>query len=514
MAEALQDQSQRPDFFISYTGIDRSWATWLAWQIEEAGYTTRIQAWDFRPGSNFVHAMQQAATEAERTLAVLSPDYLASDFAQSEWYAAFAQDPLGEQGLLLPVQVRSCNPGGLLSQVIYVDLVGLSEDDAKTALRAGIERTRAKPLQPPGFPGSAPAAEAGRRAPRFPGTLPPVWNVPHHRNPNFTGRAELLSDLYDSLHAGNATVLRQALRGLGGVGKTQLALEYAYRHAGDYSVVWWVPSETSPATVYGELTRELGLPEAEASESEVRVQAVKLWLERHEGWLLVFDNATEPDAVKPYLPQGQSGHVIITSRYWDWGDVAEGLGVEVFDREEEAVPFLLRRTSQADRSAAAVLSEALGDLPLALAQAAAYIASAGITLAEYLEVFEARRAELWQDEAAPESYPEPVATAWSLSMEQMEAEAPAAAELLRLMAFLAPEPVARDWLSEGAEHLPEVLRELVTDQLAWNRSLRVFRRYGLVEVNEGTLVMHRLVQAVARDRLAAAEQQAWAAAAV
>ncbi len=99
-------------------------------------------------------------------------------------------------------------------------------------------------------------------------------------------------------------------------------------------------------------------------------------------------------------------------------------------------------------------------------------------------------------------------------MEQMDAEAPAAAELLRLMAFLAPEPVARDWLSEGAEHLPEILYELVTDQLAWNRSLRTFRRYGLVEVNEGALVMHRLVQAVTRDRLAANERQAWATAAV
>ncbi len=170
-------------------------------------------------------------------------------------------------------------------------------------------------------------------------------------------------------------MLRQALRGLGVVGKTQLALAYAYRHAADYSVVWWVPSETSPATVYAELTRELGLPEADASESDVRVQAIRRWLEQHEGWLLVFDNATEPESVRHYFPQGQSGHVIVTSRYWDWGDVAEGLGVEVFDRDTESVPFLLRRTSQSDEAAARTLADALGNLPLALAQAAAYIAN-------------------------------------------------------------------------------------------------------------------------------------------
>lgn len=284
----------RKDFFISYTGVDRAWAEWIAWVLEERGYSTVIQVWDFRPGTNFVQSMQTAAAEAERTLAVLSPDYLTSDFAQAEWYAAFAQDPLGEHGLLLPVQVRECNPRGLLPQVVYVDLVDLSEDEAKTALLSGVERTRAKPLTPPAFPAvDAASRQALRQPPRFPGALPPVWNVPHDRNPNFTGREELLTGLYDALHAGQATVLRQALprqalRGLGGVGKTQLALEYAYRHAADYSVVWWVQAETSPATDYAALSRELGLPEAEAAENEVRVQAVKRWLEQHEGWLLVF----------------------------------------------------------------------------------------------------------------------------------------------------------------------------------------------------------------------------------
>ncbi len=498
------------DFFISYTGVDRAWAEWIAWALEAAGYSTLIQAWDFRPGTNFVQSMDEAAKHARRTLAVLSPDYFNSLYTQPEWQAAFGQDPTSGQAKLLPVRVRECDPEGLLGQIVYIDLVGLTPDEAKAVLLAGVPTERAKPQVEPPFPDAA----TSTAEPRFPGSLPPIWNVPHDRNPNFTGRTDLLSGLYDSLHAGNATVLRQALRGLGGVGKTQLALEYAYRHAADYSVVWWVPSETSPATVYAELSRELGLPEAEAIESEVREQAARRWLEQHEGWLLVFDNATEPETVKPYLPHGASGHVIITSRYWDWGEVASGLGVEVFERDTESVPFLLRRTSQTDVAAARVLADALGNLPLAQAQASTYIATRGTTLAEYTELFETRRDSLWQRESPPDVYTETVSATWSLAMEEIEREASEAAELLYLLAYFASEPVSRDLLLKGAEHLPERLKSLVTEPLDWQECQRVFRRYGLVEVTEAGLLVHRLVQAVTRDRLAALERQVWVAAAV
>src|SRR5438093_9160503 len=137
------------DFFVSYNKADRAWAEWIAWQLEEAGHTVAIQAWDFRPGANFVVEMQRAAAESRRTIAVLSPDYLDARFTQPEWAAAFAQDPTGEQGLLLPVRVRECELHGLLPQIVYVDLVGLDETASRAALLAGIDRARAKPDAPP-----------------------------------------------------------------------------------------------------------------------------------------------------------------------------------------------------------------------------------------------------------------------------------------------------------------------------------------------------------------------------
>ena len=108
------------DFFVSYTGVDRAWAEWIAWQLEGAGYSTIIQAWDMPPGTNFIQAMQQATQEAERTIAVLSPDYFTSRFTQPEWEAAFVQDPTGKKGLLVPVRIREVAPDGMVARIVYI----------------------------------------------------------------------------------------------------------------------------------------------------------------------------------------------------------------------------------------------------------------------------------------------------------------------------------------------------------------------------------------------------------
>jgi TIR domain len=127
------------DFFISYHSADQPYAEWIAWELEDAGYTTFVQAWDIRPGQNFVHQMQQGASSCPRTIAVLTPAYFESGFTRAEWYNAFAKDPTGEAGLLLPVRVAECDVEGLLGQIIYIDLVGLEKTQARERLLAGIE---------------------------------------------------------------------------------------------------------------------------------------------------------------------------------------------------------------------------------------------------------------------------------------------------------------------------------------------------------------------------------------
>jgi hypothetical protein len=158
----LQPESpaKKRDFFVSYNRHDHAWAEWIASELEEAGKTVWIQAWDFRAGGNFVLDMQRAAAESERTLAVVSPDYLQSEFCQPEWAAAFAKDPSSKERRLLTVRVRPCEMTGLLRPILYIDFVDRSEEEAREALLSGISPERRKPKGKPIFPGSKPAEQA------------------------------------------------------------------------------------------------------------------------------------------------------------------------------------------------------------------------------------------------------------------------------------------------------------------------------------------------------------------
>ncbi len=508
------DPQTKKDFFISYNKADLAWAEWIAWHLEETGgYTVAIQAWDFGPACNFVLEMDRGIRDCERVVAVLSPDYLASHYTQPEWAAYFAQDPTGEKRLLVPVRVRECDAHGLLAAIVHIIVVGKEEADGKRDLLDGVKIGRRKPEAAPSYPGRAPRAVKNK--PRFPGAPPDIWNVPHLRNPNFTEPGQRLTEIREALRSGKAAALTQAFAGLGGVGKTQLAVEYAYRHAGDYALVWWLRSE-QPATLaaeYAALATQLDLPEKDAQEQPVIIAAVCDALRRRNDWLLVFDNAEKPEDIRGYLPVA-GGHVIITSRHAAWGGVAQRVEVKKWP-PEVAVEFLLKRTGQADADAAQKLAHELDYLPLALEQAAAYMDSAGSTLAGYLAIFRAHPAEVLAEAGAGSDYPATVATTWEISFQRLEQESPAGAALLHLCAFFAPDDIPRDIITTGARHLPEPLRAAVGDAFTFDKAVAAIRRYSLIETGgDSMLGLHRLVQAVIRARLGEEGRKPWAEAAV
>lgn len=161
-------------FFVSYTGADTQWAEWVAWTLEDEGHEATLQKWDFRPGGNFVAEMQRAAATAERTIAILSSDYLESSFATPEWVAALADDPTGSKFKLVPVRVRECELVGLWKAIIHIDLVGADEAEAKRRLIEGLHMGRAKPAKAPKFPGQT---SPSRGTAPFPG--PPSASAPY-----------------------------------------------------------------------------------------------------------------------------------------------------------------------------------------------------------------------------------------------------------------------------------------------------------------------------------------------
>ena len=527
----------KPDFFVSRTGADAAWAEWIAWQLEAHGYRVVIQDWDFGPGVNFVHKMHQASKNAERTIAVLSPRYFQSSFTEAEWTTAFYRDPDGEKGLLLPVRIERFEPPGMFGPRAHLDLFGLDENTARERLLAWVARAgkpRVKPDRAPAFPGSAKAGEsAAGPGPGFPGRLPPIFGLPA-RNRNFTGRAELLRQLRDRLAADGKAAVTAATRqvathGLGGVGKSQLAVEYAWRWASSYSRVIWVQAET-PQTLgrdFDALADHLRLfPGDKPPEQAAVIAAVRRHLEENPGWLLVFDNVPEPRAVEHAAPRA-GGEVIFTSRYTAWGQYAASLRVDVWP-PEEAGEFLLERlgakgTEQdaPERLAAAQVAHELGGLPLALEHAAAYCEQSGLTLADYLPLFRARRLELLRPEAlGGGSEMVTVTTTYDLALERIrhDEQGPEAAGLFTLCAFFAPDRIPLGMIREGAEYLGEPLSASLKDELKVNKGVATLLRYSLVAAEGGgaerVLTVHRLVQEVIRERLRQDEKDRWIAAAL
>lgn len=340
---------------------------------------------------------------------------------------------------------------------------------------------------------------------------PPIWGkrIPG-RNKHFTGRENLLEELRASLESSTQTAvvpLPQALQGLGGVGKTQLAIEYAWRYRGHYDLVWWVPADQPmlvPSTLAA-LTNDLKLPSASSTGIEEAAAAVRDALQRGDPidrWLLIFDNADEPEEIRDFIPQGGPGHVIITSRNNRWSGVAETVSVDVFS-QEESVAFLRKRLQrELAQSEAQLLAHELGDLPLALEQAAALQAMTGMSTEEYIELLrEQTRALLGMNKST--EYPHSMTAAWQLSVMEIESRLPAAAEVLRCLAFFGPDPIPREVFRRGNKSGARRMGPILSDPLTLNQAFAELNRFALVkiEMEAGTVQVHRLVQALLRDSL-------------
>jgi hypothetical protein len=334
--------------------------------------------------------------------------------------------------------------------------------------------------------------------PREPGLMRKrVWGSVPLRNAAFTGREKLLAAVRETLLAGDRAVV-QALHGVGGVGKTQLAAEYAHRFAADYDVVWWINAGRA-GLIGGQvagLANELGCAEPGASLMAVR-RAVPTALRERDRWLLVFDNVENPGDVTGWLPGG-NGHVLITSRASGWAEIAVPVEVDVMSRAE-SVAILQRQVTGLGDAEAGQVAEALGDLPLAVAQAAGSMAK-GAAAREYLDLLRPEPADL-MDERRPSSCPQSLTAATQIALGQLSDEDPAAAELIRVCAFLAPEPVPGQWFAGVTAQLPAQLARAAADSVAWPHMVARAGRRALATSSQDGLQMHELTRDIVRECL-------------
>jgi hypothetical protein len=357
-------------------------------------------------------------------------------------------------------------------------------------------------------------AGPGPQVPRKPVRLAP-------RPGMLAGREELLAELDARLAGGGGAAPRLvALRGLGGAGKTSMAVEYAYRHLGEVGVAWQFGAEdaTVLAAGFAELAAQLGVQDRAGPQDPVASVHAVLAASPAE-WLLVFDNAPDRAAVGRFLPPDGPGRVLVTSRNVAWPS-GQALDVPMLALEA-AAGFLVTRTADPDEQAAGDLATELGGLPLALEQAGAYVQASGGSLAGYLASFRKQRPKLLA-RGEPTGYDSTVAATWSLAFTDLEKSAPQAVGLLRLLACMAPEPVPlglllqpRPGVADGlADEVAAVVLPLLDDELAAGDTVAVLRRYSLVSLaGQGLVLVHRLVQAVTAHQMPAGLAGQWCQAA-
>ncbi|MFE4215619.1 FxSxx-COOH system tetratricopeptide repeat protein [Streptomyces sp. NPDC056844] len=484
------------DLFLSYVAENRMWADWIESVLTRAGFRVVPRDVSAEPGPTDA---VQAAETATRTVVLLSSAYLKSQRAVDLWERAVSEDPGGGRRQLLPLRVSDVRLSAPYIDRNPVDLFRLDEVHATTALMRALDR----PVQ---------LGDGMSPGPRFPGTVPRIWNAPP-RNPGFTGRSLVLERMRDQLGGGMAVVLPQpqTLYGLGGVGKTQVALEYVHRFMADYDLVWWISSEQIDDVVasLAELAVRLGAQGGDdmAAASQEAVDLLRRGVPS-ERWLLVFDNADDPERLRRYFPQGGSGHILVTSRNQSWSQHGDALPVDVFLREE-SIEHLQRRAPGLSDEDAAQVATAVGDLPLAVEQAAAWIAETATPIDTYLEQLAQQAPEVLALNQ-PAGYPQPVAATWNISIERLKERSPAAVRLLQLCAFFAPEPISANLLY--SKEMIEALKPYdasLQEKLVLGRVIREIGRFALAKVDQvsNSIQVHRLVQAVIRAQLSEEEQR-------
>ncbi len=522
------------EVFYSYSHKDEELRDQLETHLSTVKRLGLIKSWHDRkigPGEEWAREIDTRLKTAHIILLLISADFLASDYCYlNEMQQALERHEEGT-ARVIPIILREVD----LQGTPFSKLQALPKNakpvtswsnrdeafaDIAIGIRIAIEELYSTLLAGTASPPNTRFVRSQEML-----TLPSFWNVPHELNPFFTGREDVLQALHEALRRNNATALTQvqAISGLGGIGKTQTAVQYAYHYRHEYNAVFWIRADSEAALHSGfvEIAKLLNLPEQDAQNSDEAVQAVRRWLVHKNDWLLIFDNADKPELLTAFRPHNAKGHILLTSRaqVFDSLGISKPIELEVM-LPEEGCMFLLHRTGRDDKdlkeqNAVRELAYELGYLPLALEQAAAYITEKKARFQDYLASYRIHHLEVL-NKSLPKTgdYPESVTATWTINFRELE-QLPVAADLLRLSAFLNPDSIPLELIASGASQLGPMLSEALAtadeDPLALNEALEPLTRYSLIhrDVDMHSYSIHRLVQQAVKDAMDVDTQHIW-----
>ncbi|HYL27368.1 MAG TPA: TIR domain-containing protein, partial [Candidatus Nitrosotalea sp.] len=485
-------------FFVSRAGADAAFGAEIGRILEEAGYEVVLQQWDFA-NRNFMERIHTVLAEGARVVALLSPEYLRSDHCQAEWQNTIAGDPLNNESRLILLRVAECEPGGLLSGLAYWDLLPICESSAmvrEVVLDAVAEEHR----------GATPSGPYWR-APQTivePEAIRPV--------PGFSGRDEDLGAIAAALRDDGGIAI---VHGLGGVGKSSVARQYAWRNRDRYAVVWWLNAENEDGIVDGFLrlgalfTRGLDrLADRRAAAQQVTGSMLGGFA---KPVLLIFDNLEDERLLRSWQPR-TGACILVTSRNASWGGDTALISLDVWPRET-ALTYVRRESGRTDFSEAEAneIVNSLGALPLALSHAAATLRSMRmLTPARYLE----RIGEHLANAPRYAEYPRSVFATFQTAVADAEQQAPGAAALFCFAAHFAPDAIPDELFRQSADLYPEKVRAVLNEDRI-DEALGALDQMSLLSfaVASRTFSMHRLVQLVGRE-LAGEAKLEWGRSAV
>ena len=502
----------RDQVFISYSHQDAEFFRQLETLLEVLEEHHSLEVWSdqkrLEAGDLWRQEIEAALVRTKVAVLLVSPDFLASEFIRSNELLPLlaAAEKEGVRIVWVPVRPSLVLKTPLAEFQTAWPGLPLSELRKPQRERAWVEICE-RILR---------AAESARSVPADPRINPTIWYIPFSRNPFFTGRKEVLRNLRALLTQNQKPALNriQAICGLGGIGKTQTAVEYAYRYRNSYDAAFWTRADSPEALFSGfaRIARLLNLSKAEDDDENRLVKFVMSWLEKTSGWLLILDNLDNPSVAKNFLPPNPSGHILVTSRAQALQELTIPHPIELTEMSpSEAIQFLLQRTDrettlQEEKNAASELARELAFLPLALEQAAAFVVDTKVRFQDYVASYRQHRIEILR-ESRPliGQYDESITTTWEINFQKVGDTSGEAADLLRLSAFLHSDKIP--FVLAG-----KILKNTNVNPLVLSMELRPLIRYSLIRLdpNSQSYSIHPLVQEVLKHKIGQTACREWA----